>query len=161
MDLAAEATPRYLDDRLSAARRLGLLDVEAMRSVLGRMKKRKGASELSRLLRMYEQSTSATRSELETRFLRLCTVADLPLPEVDVSLGNKVVDFLWREQRLIVEVDGFGFHHHRFDEDRIRDLGQLVNGYRTVRVTHRMMEDSPGRLVASLRRLLADQPLSD
>jgi hypothetical protein len=30
----------------------------------------------------------------------------------------------------------------------------LVDGYRTVRVTHLMMEQAPGRVVESLRRLL-------
>ncbi len=158
IDLAAGATPRYLDDRLSAARRLGLLDLKAMSSALVRLENRTGAPELSRLLRMYEQSNSVTRSELETRFLRLCGGAGLALPETDVTIGGRIVDFLWRRQRLIVEVDSVEFHRHRFDEDRTRDLGHLVNGYRTIRVTYQMMESAPGRLVASLRKLLVDQP---
>jgi hypothetical protein len=32
-----------------------------------------------------------------------------------------------------------------------------VNGYRTVRVTHAIMEQAPGRLVESLRRLLSNE----
>jgi hypothetical protein len=44
-----------------------------------------------------------TRSELEHRFLQLCRRHRLPPPEVNVHIGGYVVDFLWRERRLIVK----------------------------------------------------------
>jgi hypothetical protein len=155
IDIAATESPRALDDRLSAARRLGRLDCGHLRRTIESMPSRAGLPELSARLKLFERYRAVTRSELETRFLRLCAEAGIPLPEADVELGAIVVDFLWRSQRLIVELDSHQFHRHRFDEDRGRDLGNLVNGYRTVRVTYRMMETESGRLVASLRRLLA------
>jgi very-short-patch-repair endonuclease len=45
-----------------------------------------------------------------SRFLALVRKAELALPETNIRLGRHEVDFLWREQRLIVEVDGFHFH---------------------------------------------------
>jgi very-short-patch-repair endonuclease len=154
IDLAGIESARALDDRLSAARRRGLLDCQAVREALGRVPNRKGAGKLRRLLRLYETATKASRSELETRFLRLCFDAGLPMPEPDVRVGQYFADLLWREQRLIAEIDSRTFHHHRFEEDRIRDIDNLTAGYRTIRVTDRMLKTAPGQLVASVRTLL-------
>jgi hypothetical protein len=57
-----------------------------------------------------EPETVPTRSELEDRFLQLCRRHRLARPEVNVRVGLYEVDFLWREQRLIVEADGYRFH---------------------------------------------------
>jgi very-short-patch-repair endonuclease len=154
VDLAGCLSARELDDHLSAARRLGFIDPEKIRLVLGDLPGRRGRLRLEKQIRLFEEAQGVTRSELETRFLRLCLDGGLPLPEADVPIASTTVDFYWHEQRLIVEVDSRAFHTDRFDEDRIRDLAHLVNGYRTVRVTHVMMERAPGRLIESLRRLL-------
>jgi very-short-patch-repair endonuclease len=65
----------------------------------------------------------ATRSELERRFLDLCGEAGLPSPNVNVQVAGLEVDVLWPTQRLVVEVDGYAFHHDRatFERDRVRD----------------------------------------
>ena len=154
VDLATVEPRGLIDDRISAARRHRIFDPTEIHDVLGQCPSRRGARDLKKRLELFEESEIATRSELETRFLRICAEAGLPLPEVDVKIGSTYADFLWPPQRLIVEVDGFRFHHHRFDEDRERDLGRLTNGYRTVRVTHRMMKKDPGRLMESLRQLI-------
>ncbi len=153
IDLAGVESRRSLDDRLSAARRLRLLDCVAVRAGLDRVPNSKGAGELRRLMGLYEVSARATRSELETRFLRLCFDSGLPLPEVDVRMGRIVVDLLWRKARLIAEIDSRAFHHHRFDEDRIRDIGTLTAGFRTIRVTDQMLKTAPESLVESIRTL--------
>jgi hypothetical protein len=155
VDLASVVSARVLDDCVSAARRQKLLDCREVRATLEHVPNRKGSGQLKRSMLLFERSRAATRSELETRFLKLCAEAELPLPEVDVRLGNRVLDFLWRAEKLIVEVDGFGSHHHRFDEDRIRDLDHLVAGYQTVRVTYLMIEEDPAGLVESLRRIFS------
>jgi hypothetical protein len=61
-----------------------------------------------------------TRSELERDLLRLCRRHRLPPPEVNVKIAEFTVDFLWRPQRLIVEVDGYHSHSGRqaFTDDR-------------------------------------------
>jgi hypothetical protein len=154
VDLASVVPAKTLDDCISAARRRRLLNWIEIRAILERAPNRKGTAGLKQSLLIFERSRTITRSELETRFLRLCDEADLPMPEVDVPLGNRVLDFLWRSERVIVEVDGFGFHHHRFNEDRIRDLDHLVAGYRTVRVTYSMIETDRAGLIESLRSIL-------
>jgi len=71
-----------------------------------------------------EASRDRTRSDLERDFLRLCKRHRLPTPEVNVRSGPHLVDFFWRERRLVVETDGFRYHRGRqaFEDDRSRDL---------------------------------------
>ena len=66
------------------------------------------------------------------------------------------VDALWARERLIVELDGFAFHHHRtaFERDRARDAALQAAGYRVIRLTHRRLEQEPAAVAAEIRRLL-------
>lgn len=155
IDLAGIESSRHLDDRLSAASRLGLLDCAAVRNGLDRVPNSKGPSEPRRLLGLYDRFTRPNRSELENRFLRLCLDSGLPLPEADVRIGSYYADLLWRKQCLIAEIDSRGFHLHRLEEDRIRDIVTLTKGYRTIRVTNRLMETDPSGLVDWIRALLS------
>lgn len=97
-----------------------------------------------------------TRSGLERRFLRLCRRHRLPAPEVNVRVDRFLVDFLWPERRLVVEVDGYEFHRARaaFDSDRARDAELAVLGYRVLRFTYRHVTVDEARVVATLRQLL-------
>ncbi len=72
------------------------------------------------------------------------------------------VDLLWREQRLIVEVDGYAFHSGRaaFERDRRRDVALQAAGYRVVRVTWRQMTREPHAVVAMLATLLTRRQVS-
>jgi very-short-patch-repair endonuclease len=97
-----------------------------------------------------------TRSELEARFLALVRHRRLPLPEVNARVDRFVVDFLWRRERLIVEVDGWESHGTRsaFEEDRARDARLRLLGFDVVRFTWRQLEeDSPG-VARAIRALL-------
>jgi very-short-patch-repair endonuclease len=98
-----------------------------------------------------------TRTRLEARFLALCMRHRLPQPEVNVKLDRFEVDFLWKEQRLVVEVDGWESHRSRsaFEDDRARDARLAVLGYRVVRFTwRRVIADGPDvtRTIRSLLR---------
>jgi very-short-patch-repair endonuclease len=101
-----------------------------------------------------------TRSELETEFLRLCRRHRIPQPEVNVRVGPHLVDFLWREHRLIVELDGFRAHGTRsaFEADRARDIELKVMGYEVVRLTWRQLSVEPAKTAARLRALIGVSP---
>jgi very-short-patch-repair endonuclease len=79
-----------------------------------------------------------TRSELEDLFLSLCRRHGLPEPEVNTKIEGVEVDFLWREQRLVVETDGYRFHSGRiaFEDDRRRDLHLRTHGLEVMRVSY-------------------------
>jgi very-short-patch-repair endonuclease len=95
---------------------------------------------------------SLTRSQAEERLLALIRAADLPPPETNVRIDGLEVDFLWRDARLIVEVDGFAFHSSRtaFERDRARDAVLAAAGYRVIRVTWRQIVNRPEALIARI-----------
>jgi very-short-patch-repair endonuclease len=103
-----------------------------------------------------EGAGEPTRSHLERRFLALCRRHRLPRPEANARVGPFLVDFLWREHRLIVETDGYVHHRGRaaFEADRARDTELKLRGYEVVRLTYRQVVEEPGRVAATVRTLL-------
>ncbi len=97
-----------------------------------------------------------TRSELEHRFLRLCRRHRIPPPRVNVAVDAFVVDFLWPDSRLIVEVDGYRFHGGReaFEADRARDTRLKLLGYDVLRFTWRQLSEQPTAVARALGTLL-------
>lgn len=100
------------------------------------------------------------RSDLEEDFLALCRRHRLPAPEVNVRVGGELVDFLWRDEMLIVETDGYIYHRGRaaFEDDRGRDLSLRALGYDVVRLADSQIDAEPARIAAVLRRRLARFP---
>jgi very-short-patch-repair endonuclease len=105
-----------------------------------------------------EEAGDGTRSELEHLFLRLCRRHGLPMPEVNVRMGDRIVDFLWRERRLIVETDGYRYHRGRaaFEDDRARDLELRALGFGVIRLSYRQVTEETQRVGAILREALRD-----
>ena len=100
--------------------------------------------------------STLTRSEAEERFLALVRAAGLPAPEVNARILGHEVDFLWRDEGLVVEVDGFQFHSTRaaFERDRQRDAELQGAGLRVLRVTWRQVVDAPYATLTNLVRAL-------
>ena len=97
-----------------------------------------------------------TRSEAEERLLLLIRKAQLRPPETNVRVEGYEVDFFWRIERLIVEVDGFAFHSSTrpFELDRRRDAALTVAGFRVIRLTWTRIVSEPEATVALLARAL-------
>jgi very-short-patch-repair endonuclease len=97
-----------------------------------------------------------TRSDLERDFLRLCRRHRLPAPEVNVRIGSREVDFLWREARLVVETDGYRYHRGRqaFEDDRARDLDLRSQGYDVLHFSYRQVTEEPERVGTVVRDAL-------
>jgi very-short-patch-repair endonuclease len=97
-----------------------------------------------------------TRSVLERDFLRVCRRHRLPRPEVNGLVGPYQVDFLWREQRLVVEVDGYEAHGTRsaFETDRARDVQLKLLGYEVVRFTYWQVKTEAREVARVVRELL-------
>jgi very-short-patch-repair endonuclease len=117
---------------------------------------RRGSPVLRAVLEGHDPGSTRTRSELEERMLDLCRRAGLPAPEVNARVGGHEVDCLWRERRLIVELDGWSAHGTRraFERDRRRDAELIAAGWRVLRVSWRQLEREPGwvaeRIAAAL-----------
>jgi very-short-patch-repair endonuclease len=103
-----------------------------------------------------------TRSELERLFRSLCRRHRLPQPEVNARVDEFEVDFLWREQRLIVETDSWRHHGDRsaFERDRARDAHLQSLGFRVLRFTHRQLTAEQLAVIAALHPLLGQRSLA-
>ena len=146
---------------VSQAEVVGLFDGEAVHETLDRAGPRRGAGILRSVLADYEEPT-LTRRELEKRFLALCRQASLPSPAVNawITLPDGAayqVDFLWRQEGLVVETDSRAFHGHRasFENDRLRDQRLTLAGFTVVRFTWRQITREPARVRATITQLLA------
>jgi len=104
-----------------------------------------------------ESGSDRTRSDLERTFLELCRRHRLPAPAVNVRIGRHLVDFLWRDRRLVVETDGYRYHRGRvaFEADRARDLGLRAAGYGVVRLSYRQVMEEPERVAGVLTTALS------
>ena len=98
-----------------------------------------------------------TRSALERRFLALVRQAGLPRPRVNETVGPYEIDFAWLDARVLVEVDGWRTHGHRFafERDRARDAELAAMGYVVLRFTWRQLRDNPLLVAAQIARALA------
>jgi very-short-patch-repair endonuclease len=76
----------------------------------------------------------------------------LPRPEVNVRIGPFLVDFLWRDQRFVVETDGYLYHRGKaaFQDDHGRDLELMRLGYQVLRLSERQLEAESERAAAVL-----------
>jgi very-short-patch-repair endonuclease len=105
---------------------------------------------------MGEDGRDRTRSGLEHDFLLLCGRHGLPRPVVNVRIGPYLVDFLWRERRLVVETDGYIYHRGKaaFQDDRSRDLQLRLLGFEVIRLSERQIEVEPDQVAEVLAEAL-------
>jgi very-short-patch-repair endonuclease len=159
VDLADVVPADHVAKAFAQADILRLVDVPAVSDAVDRACGRRGQGVVAAILANYTEPP-LTRSELEDRMFALLRRARLPLPTVNAQVqtaeGVYVADFLWPEQRLIAETDGFATHGTRtaFESDRRRDAALQVAGFRVVRFTWRQVRDDPQHVARILRALL-------
>jgi hypothetical protein len=154
LDFASANSFRRLRYALANADYRRLLDVEALQDLAGRG--RPGSGALRRALDHHLPELGFTRSEFERRMLELCESAGLPIPEVNVVVCGIEVDALWREQHVVVEVDGVGNHSTpvQIARDHERDLRLRAAGFTVLRYAWGQLKLRPDLVAADLRRAL-------
>jgi very-short-patch-repair endonuclease len=142
IDLSRTLKGRELEHIVDLADQRGLVDFTDLRAA--------HSASLHAVLRNYRPAP--TRSELEERFLRLCDEHGIERPQVNAVIEGIEVDFVWRDRRLIVEVDGYA--HHRspeaFERDRERDVVLEVKGWRVMRFTWRQSTERAAWVAAAI-----------
>jgi hypothetical protein len=158
-DLAAVLSLDQLRRAVNEAEIRRLWDPLSLHDLLKRHPRRPGAGSVRAVLAT--PGAGITRNDIEERFLGLLDRAGLPRPATNVPLrlGARFIepDCMWRDERLIVELDGYGTHHTRaaYENDRARDRELTASGWRVMRVTWRQLDDEPEAVARDLRAFLA------
>jgi very-short-patch-repair endonuclease len=144
IDLARTLTGRPLEQALDRAEQRRLVDFADLRT-------RPIPRSLQAVLALYT-ATTPTRSELEERFIALCDAHGLQRPEVNAQVEGYEVDFLWRDKRLIVEVDGYAYHRSpsQFELDRERDVTLALADWHVRRFTWAQITRRPAWVATAL-----------
>ena len=107
------------------------------------------------------RTDGGTESWLEREFLELVRLAGLPLPSSQVRIeqdGAFVarVDFLYVEDRLVIEVGGHRHHSTRRQTaaDAARRAGLVLAGYRVIELTYDDVVQRPDWVIDVVRRAL-------
>jgi hypothetical protein len=148
IDYAATGSPDLLRLVLANADYHDLLDLEALSQA--------GNAALSAALQIHLPELALTRSDLEILLLSFCEAQDVPIPEINFPLNGWLVDAVWLEQKVVVEVDGLKGHRTRaqLEHDHQRDLELRAAGYTVLRYTRRQLEQTPAAVAADIRRYL-------
>jgi very-short-patch-repair endonuclease len=157
LDLGTVLTDDQLEKAIREAEFLRLFDLTELARLLDRHPRRKGTAAMRRAITSASEARNRTKSDLEDRFIHLLSKAKLPTPDLNATLELDAMtieaDAVWRDRRLIVELDGWGAHgtHGAFERDRERDLALAAAGWTSVRVTWRALDHGIPR---ALRHLL-------
>ena len=165
-DLSEVVNRRSLERAFDESESLQVFDLRAIEDQLERNPTRPAARHVRAVLDEHYVGSTLTRSALEEAFLALCRRLGLPKPDVntwiDLHDGLPMIwaDFVWREQRVIVETDGEKFHgtQQARERDPHRDQRATVAGWRPIRTTWRQVMWRPPELEPALVALVATPP---
>ena len=154
LEVAAVA-PAELADVIDEGLAGRALDRRELERVLTRYRPCRGAARLAAIVGD-EDAMTLTRSKRERAFLRLIRQAGLPLPETAVKFGRYELDFMWRREGLVVEIDGYNFHTGPgvFRRDREKDLLVKEASLEMLRFTGDHVLHQPVMVVARVAQAL-------
>ena len=148
-DFAADASDHELRGAVAAVQQTRLLRAEHVPELRARARGKRGGAALGAIL---DAGVSPSRSRSEARVSRHLRAAGLRDPEVNVRVLGHEVDFLWREEKVILEIDTYDFHADvvAFERDRARDLELENAGYQVIRATEEQVPQATPRIAAAL-----------
>jgi very-short-patch-repair endonuclease len=159
LDLAAHLRPDDLEQVVAEAHFRRIAREPELRGQLKRNPGKRGAPVLRAVLDL-PGGPQRTRSGGEGSFLRLLRQRDIGGFEANARIHGFEVDFLWRDDNVIVELDGWDGHSSRaaFERDRLKWTTLTAAGMRVLPVTGRQFRDDPDGVVQRLLRALARPP---
>jgi len=170
VDLAGTVGDWTLRSAFERAAHRRLLDIAAIEASID--PRRRGMKGLLALIEKWRAAAPLTKtrgklkSPLEAKVLPLLVQRDLPPPLINAPVaiadGRIEVDFLWREQRFVVEADSRDFHDTAmaFERDRWRDRELMRAGYSVLRVTHKEAEHEGEAVVDTIVSRLSNDAQS-
>ncbi len=147
-----------------------MLDLDAVEAILA-LRRRRGERTLRALIGEWRPAPplagqSRLKSPLEAMVLPILGSRGIVAPganvPVDLVDGRIEVDFLWAEQRFVLEADSRDFHgtDAAFERDRWRDRELLRVGFSTLRVTRLQVESEAEQIADAICRQLSEAEAS-
>src|SRR3954468_15660660 len=158
LDLAAAAREQEVARMINEAEVKRLWDELSLWDLLARYPRRAGTKTVRRVLA--DRPTGVPKNVFEDAFLAFVGRYGLPRPEVNVwlTVGEHMyeVDWLWRRERVAVELDGRGAHGtaQAFEHDRLKQRRLTVAGWQPIRVTWRQLHREGPELARDLDALI-------
>ena len=148
VDLADVLTPNQLTRAVNEAQFQRLITPAELTTLFTRYPGRRTAR--------LTPERGATRSHLEDDFTRFLKRHNLPLPERNQQIAGHEVDAVYREQKLVIELDSRQFHTtpRAFEQDRDRDADLLNAGFSTLRITDHRLKQHATKEAQRLREIL-------
>jgi very-short-patch-repair endonuclease len=153
LDLAPSLTQQALAHLVGLAEHARLVRVPSLKKDLDRWGPRPGTKHLRAVI---AHGPAPTRSIMEARFLPLLDQHHLPRPEVNAKVLTYEVDGLYREQKLVIELDSHRWHDSPLAQaaDRERTAALEAAGWRVIRFTSDELKHRPERALRRLRTAL-------
>ena len=154
IDLADFGKRRLLEQAIDEA------EFHELHLPLGEVHDRLHRRPRSRLLRAviteHVAGSTITESEAEELFLAIVRRGGLAAPESQVRMWGRRRDFLFRQQKVVVEIDGRQAHDRTtaFERDAVRDAEVVINGHRPLRFTRRAVKYDQAYVELALRTVL-------
>lgn len=152
IESAAFLPRKELGFLVSAASQKKHLDESTVARMLEQGKGRKGIKKLRHELRYWDSEMRQALSVLETMFIQICRRYGIEVPQTNRYVCGLMVDFLWAELRVVVEVDGYEFHGDRiaFERDHGRGAILMRAGYLRLAFTWRQIVERPEEVVQAV-----------
>lgn len=162
LDLAARTETKRLERMFVQAYKRDDFSWPRFRRIITRRRGCKGVGKLRRIALEVDPEALETKSVPEVDFLALWRQVDHLAPSVNVLVEGHLVDFLWSEQKVIVETDSWSYHGDplAFEKDRQRDVELTAAGYEVHRTTAKMLERNPDPFLQNVRRALLTRTAS-
>ena len=157
LHLAGMLSVRSLERAVVKAARRPEFSIEQAKALCARSKGRRGVNRFRRIVHRDLTAEMRALSELELRFVELLRAHRIRLPEINHDVEALMVDAIWHEQRVIVELDGFEFHKLPRDlrNDNARNRKLVLAGYRLIRFVWDDLVSDPNGAAATVDALLA------
>jgi hypothetical protein len=163
-DLAAVLPRRHVERAIHEAEVRRLYDPLSLDDLIARHPGSRGVATVRAIVADATRGSGVTRQELEALFLDFVERVGLPRPELNqiVEVGDRSFecDCVWREQQLIVELDGRHVHGtpRNYESDRERDRLLTVHEWRVIRITWLHLHRDADEVARDLRAILAGPP---
>jgi very-short-patch-repair endonuclease len=158
LDLALRLDAEQYERAVNEAVNKDLIDPEELRATLDTLDPVSGVRPLRTLLD--RDTYVCTDTELEQRLVPIARRAGLPMPETQVDLGGRRVDFFFRELGIVVEADSLRFHRTPSQQakDTRREHAYAREGLLPLRFTHHQITFDPRYVEDTLRTVVDSRP---